>query len=121
MALAVSQLTTANGLTVHTYDNLDSDDSAPTAIELGRKGGHPTPTGIHGFFQVEGTFGGATAKLQGSNDNTNWADLDVAGTATALAHTAAGGSEFVASCRYIRPLVTGGTSEDLNVYISLIQ
>lgn len=121
MALAVSSITTNHGLSVHTYDNIDSDDTAPTAIELGRKGSQVMPTGTHGFFQVEGTFGGATAKLQGSNDNTNWADLDIAGTATALAHTAAGGSEFVASCRYIRPLVTGGTSEDLNIYISLRQ
>ena len=122
MALAVSQLTTANGLTVHTYDNIDSDDSTPTSIELGRsKGALISPTGTHGFFQVEGTFGGATAKLQGSNDGTNWADLDIAYTSTALTHTAAGGSEFIASCRYIRPLVTGGTSEDLNIYISIVQ
>ena len=121
MALAVSNITTKRGLTIYTYDNIDSDDSAPTAIELGRIGGQVPATGVHGFFQVEGTFGGATAKLQGSNDNTNWADLDVAGTNTALSHTAAGGSEFVASCRYIRPLVTAGTSEDLNITISLIQ
>ena len=121
MALEKTQTTTANGLTVVTYDNIDSDDSAPTAIELGRKGGQAPTTGIHGFFQVEGTFGGATAKLQGSNDNTNWADLDIAYTSTALAVTAAGGAEFIASCRYIRPLVTGGTSEDLNIHISFVQ
>lgn len=121
MALAVSQITTKRGLTIYTYDNIDSDDTAPTSIELGRKGGQIVATGTHGFFQVEGTFGGATAKLQGSNDGTNWADLDIAGTATALSHTAAGGSEFIASCRYIRPLVTAGTSEDLNIYISVYQ
>lgn len=121
MALEVSKLVTANGLTIHTYDNIDSDDSAPDAIELGVKGAAIAPTGVHGFFQVEGTFGGATAKLQGSNDNTNWADLDIAYTNSALALTAAGGAEFIASCRYIRPLVTAGTSEDLNIHISMYQ
>jgi len=105
-------------LTIVTYDNIDTADSSPSSIEINQSRyqvqGQPT----QGFFQAYGTFGSGTAKLQGSNDGTNWADLDIAGSSTALAFTAAGGAEFSASCRYIRPLVTGGTGDDIDIRIS---
>jgi len=42
---------------------------------------------------------------------------DVTGTAIGL--TAAGGKEFTSSCVYLRPLITGGTADDVDVLISL--
>lgn len=112
MALTVTPSTPKSGVVLYTYDNLDTADSSPTALEL--TGTAPAL----GFIQAVGTFGGGTVKLQGSNDNTNWVDLnDVTGTAIGL--TAAGGAEFTTSALYIRPIITGGTGDDVDVYISL--
>ncbi len=114
MALVLSLVDgTPSGVIVYKWDNLDTADSSPDAIEPG--GTEP----IAGFIQMIGTPGGGTVKLQGSNDGTNWADLnDVAGSAIGLS-AAAEGAEFSASCRYLRPLTTGGTTDDVDVFISL--
>ena len=114
MALTVNPVAgTPPGVIVWNYDNLDSADSAPTAIEAGRF--QP----VFGSIQVAGTMGGATVKLQGSNDNTSWADLnDVSGTAIALT-TAQTAAEFSTTMRYIRPLATGGSGDDIDVFICL--
>lgn len=113
MALTVNPVAdTPPGLIVWNYDNLDTADSAPTAVEAG--GFQP----VFGSLQAIGTFGGGTVKLQGSNDGTNYADLnDVTGTAIGL--TAAGAVEFSTTMRYIRPLVTGGSGDDIDVFIAL--
>jgi hypothetical protein len=69
-------------------------------------------------MQVTGTFGGGSVALQGSNDGTNWVALkDLAGAVIAI--TAAGGVDFSVSCVYIRPLITGGTGNDVDVTIAL--
>lgn len=71
---------------------------------------------VRGAVQFDGTFGGATIVLQGSNDNSNWATLDdVAGVA--ISATAAAIIDFLGHCRYIRPLVTAGTAESLNTRV----
>lgn len=117
MALTVTTATHGD-LTIVTYDNIDTADTSPSSIEINKSNYQTQGSPTKGFFQAYGTFGGGTAKLQGSNDGTNWADLDIAGSSTALAFTAAGGAEFAASCRYIRPLVTGGTGDDIDIRIS---
>ena len=53
-----------------------------------------------------------------SYDRVNWVGLsDRSGVVIAI--TAAGGSEFSTSYLYLRPLATGGTGDDLDVFISL--
>lgn len=69
-----------------------------------------------GAVQFDGTFGGATIVLQGSNDGSTFSTLDdVAGVA--ISATAAGIFDFNGHCRYIRPLVTAGTAESLNTRV----
>jgi hypothetical protein len=68
--------------------------------------------------QVVGTFGGATVTLEGSNDGTNYVTMrDVDGAD--ISFTAAGYAEFSTAFRYIRPASTGGTGDDVDVYICL--
>lgn len=74
--------------------------------------------GLAASVQVVGTFGGATAKLQVSNDGTNWADvLDPLGAAVSL--TATGYFELSLSGAYIRPAISGGTGDDLDIIVVL--
>ena len=110
MALTVTPSYPVSGVQLWTYDNLDTADSSPPKINAG--GTEP----IAGCIQAIGTFGGGTVKLQGSNDATNYVDIkDVTGSAIGL--TASGGAEFTTSFLYIRPLVTGGSGDDVNVFI----
>jgi hypothetical protein len=112
MALVFSTSQPVSGCDLYTYDNLDTADTAPGAILSSG-----TAPAI-GSIQAVGTFGGASVALQGSNDGTNWVGLtDRSGVTIAL--TAAGGSEFSTSFVYLRPLATGGTGDDLDVFISL--
>lgn len=74
---------------------------------------------LTGFFQVDdtgGAFGGATVKLQGRNHTSaNWVDLiDLQGDTVSF--TANGGTDVSTGAAFIRPLVTGGTGDSLNVY-----
>mgnify|MGYP001798680175 CR=1 FL=1 len=68
--------------------------------------------------QFSGTFDGATATLQGSNDGTNWitlrdtAQLDVSVTEADYA-------EISTAFLYIRPLTTGGGgSQSINCVLA---
>lgn len=73
---------------------------------------------LAGSVQVVGTFGGATAALEGSNDNVNWVNLaDTGGTEIGL--TAAGAAEFSTAMAYIRPATTGGAGQDVDVIVTL--
>ena len=113
MALTVTLTNPSNGVMLYTYDNLDHDDTAPQAIRMA--GSEP----VTGFMHVTGTFGSGTVKLQGSNDNTNWVALDdVYGDAIAVAN-ATTAVEFKASAVYLRPLLSGGSAGDVDVYIAL--
>ena len=74
--------------------------------------------GLAASIQVVGTFGGATVKLQVSNDGTNWADAsDVLGNAIEL--TATGYFEFSLSAAYIRPDVSDGSDNEIDVIVVL--
>jgi hypothetical protein len=66
--------------------------------------------------QVIGTFDSATITLQGSNDGTNFYSLSVV-SGTTCAFTAAGLKGIFELPRYIRPILTGGTTSDLDVYL----
>lgn len=73
---------------------------------------------IAAFVQVTGTFGGATVVLQGSIDGTNWVTLKNF-SGDDLSFTAAGGSDFSTSARYIRASSSGGTGDDIDVRVFL--
>lgn len=74
--------------------------------------------GVVGSVQVIGTFGGATVVLQGSNDGSTWWDLKDTG-GTAISFTAAGGADFSTAALYVRPSASGGSSQDLDIYMTM--
>lgn len=63
-----------------------------------------------------GTFGGATAVLQGSIDGVTYATLkDIGGNA--ISATAAAVFDFTSACLYFKPAVSGGTADDVDVVV----
>ena len=76
------------------------------------------PVSLPGFadrsVQVEGTFGGSSTAIQGSNDGTNYRALNDI-TKTAIAITAAGVEQVLEITKYIRPVVTGGAGSGITV------
>lgn len=74
--------------------------------------------GIAGAIQISGTFGGATVILQQSNDGSTWFTAkdvfgdDVSATANAI-------FEISLSALYIRPSISGGTGDAVNVILAL--
>ena len=64
--------------------------------------------------QIAGTFGSATIKIQTSNDGTNFADIkDIHNTAVSA--TAAAIFEITSAAVYIKPAISGGTGDSVNV------
>lgn len=73
--------------------------------------------GVAASIQVTGTWGGATAGLEQSNDNLNWFPVkDSAGANIAL--TANGFVEFSASGVCFRPSLSGGTGSSLDFNVN---
>lgn len=67
--------------------------------------------------QISGTIGGATIVLQGSNDGTTYATLkDLQGNN--LSFTAAGYAEFSSGAAFIKPSISGGTGDSINVTVA---
>lgn len=74
--------------------------------------------GLAGSVQFAGTFGGSTVTLQMSNDGTNWVDIkDLQGITVSATATAM--FEFTCSAAYIRPSVTGGSANNVDVILVL--
>ena len=75
--------------------------------------------GLAGSIQAVGTFGGATVGAQVSNDGTNWATArDVYGSSVSVT-TATGYHELSLSAAYIRPTITGGAANDIDIIVVL--
>lgn len=111
MALVVTPSHPSIDTQLVNYDNLDTLDTSPGAIS--------TAGFERGSIQALGTFGSGTVALQGSNNGTTWVNLsNTAGSAIGL--TAAGMSLFLVHTRYIRPLITGGTGDDVDIFIFLV-
>jgi hypothetical protein len=73
---------------------------------------------VAGAVQFGGTFGGATVGLQVSNDGTTFFDMkDLGGTVVSA--TAAGLFEFTTAAMYIRPVISGGTGDAVDVTVVL--
>jgi hypothetical protein len=65
-----------------------------------------------------GAFGGATAKVQGSNDDLEYFDLRD-NTHTVISKTAFGGEQILETPAYIKPVATGGTAQTLKVILNM--
>lgn len=88
--------------------------SADTITELPIGGKEFT----RGAVQFSGTFGGATVKLQVSNDGTTYYDMkDVSGATVSV--TAAGYFEFQTAGIYLRPSIAGGTGDAVTATVIL--
>lgn len=73
---------------------------------------------LAGCVQFTGTFGGATVTLQGSNDGTNFVTLKD-GAGADISVTSAGLVDFSTAARYIKPGISGGTADDVDVTVVL--
>lgn len=77
------------------------------------------PEGSIASVLISGTFGGATAKLQFSNDGTTWTDLKDSGGTTVSATAAAQFQQVNIYAVYIKPVVSGGTSDNIDFTVTL--
>lgn len=95
------------------WEGLDQTDDTGTPLLLRQQ------YGLAASVQAVGTFGSASITMQVSNDGTNWATVsDLQGddvTMTAATEC----FEFTVSGVYIRPLLTGGSSSDIDVILVL--
>lgn len=99
-----------NGATLVTWEALgNADDGEAFAM----------PYAADITVQAIGTFGGATVRLQGSNDGTNWHNMTQKPGTTALGFTAAGLHSINEMPAYIRPLTAGGTGTDVDVIVAI--
>jgi hypothetical protein len=73
---------------------------------------------VAGAVQFGGTFGGATVGLQVSNDGSTYFDMkDLSGTT--ISATAAAMFEFTTAAMYLRPVITGGAANAVDVTVVL--
>jgi hypothetical protein len=78
----------------------------------------PSRTGSRAAVQIGGDFGGATVKIQVSNDGITYFDLsDVDGDPVSA--TANAIFEISTSAVFIRPDVSGGSEDDIDVTLCL--
>jgi hypothetical protein len=92
-----------------TWATLTEADTTPQAIEFAEHADRSV--------QVTGTFAAGTVIIEGSNDGTNWAQLnDPQGNV--LSFTAAKIEQLLEVTRYMRPRVTAGTG--VSVAVSMI-
>jgi len=68
--------------------------------------------------QVNGTFGGATVIIQGSNDGTNYVTLNNPADA-ALSFAAAGLEAVLELTATLKPSISGGTGQSINIYLHM--
>ncbi|MCB1341364.1 MAG: hypothetical protein KDK24_09935 [Pseudooceanicola sp.] len=112
--MAVKPFTTtfrADGVRVLFWEGVTENDTCAPVILMGLEG-------AVGDLQAVGTFGSASVALQGSNDQATYAALnDQNGDAIAL--SAEGAADFSTAMLQIRPHPTGGSSQDLDLYLCL--
>ena len=74
--------------------------------------------GLAASVQISGTFGGATVLLEHSNDGVTWFTAkDLQNTDVSV--TADGIFELSLSSVYLRPAISGGTGDDVDVILVL--
>ena len=78
----------------------------------------PEQWGLAGSIQISGTFGGATAKLQHSNNGSVWFDAnDLDGSPVSATSDAI--FEISLSSAYFRPAVASGSANDIDIIMVL--
>ena len=98
-----------SGVIKYTWETITESDTANYCVPGGTEC-------LICSVQVVGTFGSASVAMQGSNDGTNWVSLnDLQGDAIAI--TSAGAAEFSTGMLYLRPFPSGGSSQDLDVFL----
>lgn len=110
IALTRTDRNSANGAIILTWEALGDADSG---------GAFTLPFAADITVQAVGTFGGATVRMQGSNDGVNWHNMTQKGGTTALGFTAAGVHSVNENPIYIRPATVGGTSTDVDVIVAI--
>lgn len=93
------------------WDNIATGDTI-NAIAI------PYQAAVAGCVQFGGTFGGATVKLQVSNDGNTFFDINDL-SATPVSATSAALFEFTTSAVYLRPAISGGTGDAVDVIVCL--
>jgi hypothetical protein len=73
---------------------------------------------VAGAVQFSGTFGGATVGLQASNDGVTFFDIKELG-GSPISTSSAALFEFTTAAMYLRPVITGGTGDAVNVVMVL--
>lgn len=68
--------------------------------------------------QFTGTFNDATVVLKASNDGSNWVGIQDA-EGVMISATSDAIFEFETFAAYIKPVVTGGSTPSVNVYVSM--
>ena len=81
------------------YTLLSNESATGTAVQVLRGKYH---------FHIKGTFGGATATLQYSDDNSTWTTLS-----SSAVFTAAGNTGVMLTEGYVRVLIAGGSPSAL--------
>lgn len=102
---------TAEGVPYLLWENVATGDTLnPYAVNA--------RLGLDASVQLAGTFGGATVKLQQSNDNATYFDMKDTG-GTTISATAAAIFNFSSAAVYLRPAITGGTGDAVDIYLVL--
>ena len=91
------------------WETVKNDDTA-TALPISEQ------WGLAASVQASGTFNSGSVTMQHSNDGTNWFTAkDLQGNDISL--TADGIAEFSLSSAYIRPAISGGGTDDVDVIV----
>lgn len=92
---------------IYTWLNVtESDTAQPVLVDPG-------------FYHVsvEGTFGGATVAIHGGKTTSTMSAID----STNLSFTANGQYGLETGRTYIKPSISGGTSQDVTIYLTPIR
>lgn len=73
---------------------------------------------VHAYADSGGSWGGATVSMQESNADDNDGEVSMVDTlGSAISFTGDGKKEISISSLKIRPAISGGTSDDVNVVV----
>ena len=113
MATITPTVTITDNVPSVTWTGITTTTDTPSAFAI------QDQAGLAMSVQFAGTFnGGTTAVLQGSNDGSTYTTLkDVLGNSVSA--TAAALFEVSSSVRYIKPSVSSGSADNVNVIVVL--
>lgn len=111
MATITPAVTITDSVPSVTWTGITTTTDTPSAFAVQGQ------SGLAMSIQFAGTFnGGTTAVLQGSNDGSTYTTLkDILGNNVST--TAAALFEVSSSVRYIKPAVSAGSSDNVNVIV----